>query len=44
MNPVEVVLTLEGRGDTGEVARADVLWEDAVVAGLAQAPTHMANH
>ena len=44
MNPVEVVLTLEGRGDSGEVARADMLCEDAVVAGLAQAPTHMANH
>ena len=44
LNPVEVVLTLVGRGDTGEVVRADVLWEDAVVAGLAQAPTHMANH
>ena len=44
MNPVEVVLTLVGRGDTGEVVRADVLWEDTVVAGLAQAPTHMANH
>ena len=43
MNPVEVVLTV-GRGDTGKVVRADVLWEDAVVAGLAQAPTQMANH
>ena len=41
MNPVEVVLTLEGRGDTGEVVRADVLWEDAVVAGAgAGAHTH----
>jgi hypothetical protein len=30
--------------DMGEVVRAgaDVLWEDEVVAGLAQAPTHMA--
>ena len=44
MNPVEVVLTLVGRGDSGEVVRADVLWKDAVVAVLAQAPTHMANH
>ena len=44
VNPVEVVLTLVGRGDSGEVVRANVLWEDAVVAGLAQAPTHMANH